>query len=87
MNRQNVIVVIAPTLEVWGNLKKLCESKGFDVLPYHSLKSKPFPIIHNSRLPFLMGDIYFNNSKVVANDAKTESLKTKYEGTAFMALV
>ena len=37
MNRQNVIVVIAPTLEVWGNFKKLCESKGFDVLPYHSL--------------------------------------------------
>jgi hypothetical protein len=27
MNRQNVIVVIAPTLEVWGNFKKLCEAK------------------------------------------------------------
>jgi hypothetical protein len=57
MNRQNVIVVIAPTLEVWGNFKKLCEAKGFDVLPYHSLKSKPFPIIHNDwiihKVPFL----------------------------------
>ena len=57
MNRQNVIVVIAPTLEVWGNFKKLCEAKGFDVLPYHSLKSKPFPIIHNNwiihKVPFL----------------------------------
>jgi len=57
MNRQNVIVVIAPTLEVWGNFKKLCEAKGFDVLPYHSLKSKQFPIIHNDwiihKIPFL----------------------------------
>lgn len=44
MKRQNVIVVISPTIEVWGNFKKLCEAKGFDVLPYHSLKSKPFPI-------------------------------------------
>jgi len=46
MNRQSVIVVVAPTIEVWGNFKKLCEAKGFDVLPYHSLKSKKFPIIH-----------------------------------------
>jgi hypothetical protein len=43
MNRQNVIVVIAPTLEVWGNFKKMCEAKG---LPYHSLKMKKFPIEH-----------------------------------------
>ena len=57
MNRKNVIVVIAPTLEVWGNLKKLCEAKGFNILPYHSLKSKPFPILHNEwiihKVPFL----------------------------------
>lgn len=57
MNRQNVIVVISPTLEVWGNFKKLCEAKGFDTLPYHSLKSKRFPIIHNDwiihKVPFL----------------------------------
>ena len=46
MKRQNVIVVIAPTIEVWGNFRKLCVAKGFDVLPYHSLKSKPFPIIY-----------------------------------------
>lgn len=32
MKRQNVIVVIAPTIEVWGNFRKLCVAKGFDVL-------------------------------------------------------
>ena len=57
MNRQNVIVVIAQTLEVWGNFKKLCEAKGFDIFPYQTLKSKPFPIIHNDliihKVPFL----------------------------------
>lgn len=43
MKRQNSIVLTAPNLtpEVWGNFKKMCESKGF---PYHSLKSKSFPI-------------------------------------------
>jgi len=46
MKRQSVIVIVAPTIEVCGNFKKLCEAKGFDVLPYHSLKSKKFPIIH-----------------------------------------
>lgn len=57
MRRQNVIVVIAPTLEVWGNFKKLCKAKGFDILPYHSLKAKTFPINHNDwiihKVPFL----------------------------------
>ena len=46
MNRQLVIILVAPTIECWGNFKKLCEAKGFDVLPYHSLKSKKFPILH-----------------------------------------
>jgi hypothetical protein len=41
----------------------------------------------SSMLPFLMGNIYFNNSKVEGNDKITEALKAKYEGTAFMALV
>ena len=43
MKRQNSIVLTAPNLspEVWGNFKKMCESKCF---PYHSLKSKSFPI-------------------------------------------
>lgn len=40
-----------------------------------------------SMLPFLMGNIYFNNSKVSGRDAKTEALKAKYEGTSFMAMV
>ena len=58
MKRQNVIVIITQAkTECWGNLKKLCEAKGFDILPYHSLKSKPFPIIHNDwiihKVPFL----------------------------------
>lgn len=38
MKRQNVIVVIAPTLEVWGNFKKLCEAKGFDILPMSTIR-------------------------------------------------
>lgn len=54
MKRQNVIVVTAPTLEVWGNFKKVCENKG---LPYHSLKMKKFPIVHKDfiihKVPFL----------------------------------
>ena len=61
MNRQNVIVVIAPTLEVWGNFKKLCEAKGFDILPYHSLKSKPFPILYNDKL--INFNIHTHNGK------------------------
>jgi hypothetical protein len=40
-----------------------------------------------SMFPFLMGDIYFNNSKVVAEDKITNALKAKYEGTSFMSLV
>jgi hypothetical protein len=40
-----------------------------------------------SMLPFLMGNVYFNNSKVTGSDKKTEALKTKYEGTSFMAMV
>ena len=36
---RTIIVVSTPTLEVWGNFKKLCEAKGF---PYHSLKVKKF---------------------------------------------
>ena len=38
-------------------------------------------------LPFLMGNVYFENSKVTGNDKVTDTLKAKYEGTAFMALV
>lgn len=40
-----------------------------------------------SLLPFIMGNIYMNNSKVSGKDAKTESLKAAHEGTAFMAMV
>lgn len=40
-----------------------------------------------SMLPFLMGSVYFNNSKVTGSDKKTEALKAKYEGTSFMAMV
>lgn len=43
MNRKNIIVLVAPTIEVWGNFKKMCEAKN---LPYHSLKSLKFPITH-----------------------------------------
>jgi hypothetical protein len=55
LERKNIIVMI--TLNevpvVRGNFKKLCLEYGF---PYHSLKMKPFPIIHENfiihRLPF-----------------------------------
>ena len=45
MQRKNVIVVISQEVEVFGNFKKTCDSKGF---PYHSLKMKPFPITHEN---------------------------------------
>jgi len=40
-----------------------------------------------SMLPFLIGNVYFNNSKVTGSDKKTEALKAKYDGTSFMAMV
>lgn len=46
MKRKKVIVCISPctlTPEVYGNFKKMCESKKF---PYHSLKMLKFPILH-----------------------------------------
>jgi len=47
MKRQNIIVVIIDgEIELWSNFKKLCIAKGFDVLPYHSLKALKFPIEH-----------------------------------------
>jgi len=38
-------------------------------------------------LTIALGEVYVNNSKVVANDFKTDALKAKYEGTAYMAMV
>lgn len=35
------IIIVSPGSEPWGNFKKLCIAKGW---PYHSLKSKKFPI-------------------------------------------
>ena len=35
------IIIVTPVNEAWGNFKKLCEAKNW---PYHSLKSKKFPI-------------------------------------------
>lgn len=40
-----------------------------------------------SMLPFLMGNVYFNNSKVTGNDKVTDALRNKYNGTSGMALV
>lgn len=37
-----------------------------------------------SKLPFLMGNVYFENSKLTA---KKDALATKYAGTAYMAMV
>ena len=38
-------------------------------------------------LPFYMGQIYFNHSKVSGTDTVTANLKKQYQGTAFMAMV
>jgi hypothetical protein len=43
MQRKKVILIISPTIECWGNFKKMCEAKG---LPYHSLKMLRFPILY-----------------------------------------
>lgn len=40
-----------------------------------------------SMLPFLMGNVYFNNSKVTGNDSKTDVLREKYNGTSAMAMI
>lgn len=41
MQRKNIITIISPEVETWGNFKKFCEAKN---LPYHSLKGLKFPI-------------------------------------------
>ena len=38
-------------------------------------------------LPILMGNVYFNHSKIDSRDFYTEKLKNKYDGTAYMAMV
>jgi hypothetical protein len=43
MERKNIITIVKPTVETFGNFKKLCEIKN---LPYHSLKGEKFPIIY-----------------------------------------
>ena len=59
MKRKTVIVILTPNKDplVRGNFKKTCEELE---LPYHSLKSKKFPIIHGNytfyRVPFVGGN-------------------------------
>jgi len=38
-------------------------------------------------LTIALGEVFVNNSKVFANDFKTDALKAKYSGTAYMAMV
>ena len=40
-----------------------------------------------SMLPFLMGNVYVNNSKVEVVNDRDAKLAAKYKGTAYMALV
>lgn len=47
MKRKNVIILISEEVEVFGNFKKLCETKGY---PYHSLKILKFPINYNGAI-------------------------------------
>ena len=54
MQRKNIIVIqIADNIQTWGNFKKACEA---NLLPYHSLKMKRFPIKYKywtiSKIPF-----------------------------------
>ena len=39
------------------------------------------------KLPFFLGNIFVQHSRIYAYDAVTEDLKRKYQGTAFMAMV
>lgn len=53
MDRRNIIVIVAPEIETWGNFKKMCEAKK---LPYNYLKARKFPIIYKDyiihKVPF-----------------------------------
>ena len=40
-----------------------------------------------SMLPFLMGNVYANNTKIEILNDRDANLAAKYKGTAFMALV
>jgi hypothetical protein len=41
MQRNNIIVIVSPVVETWGNLKKLCDHYG---LNYNTMCRKTFPI-------------------------------------------
>lgn len=41
----------------------------------------------SSLLPYILGEIVFDNSKLDSKDVVTEALKARYEGTAYMAMV
>ena len=38
-------------------------------------------------LPTMIGNVYFEHSRVFAEDKVTDALREKHEGTAYMALV
>lgn len=38
-------------------------------------------------LAYVLGDVYFANSKIDAMDNKTDTLRDKYKGTAYMSMV
>ena len=57
MNRQTIIVIITPTLQIiecWGNLKKACITHGW---AYNTLSKRKLPIEYEGcrieRVPFL----------------------------------
>lgn len=41
----------------------------------------------DSKLPFILGQIATNHSRIQGDDRLTNELKAKYQGTAFMAMV
>lgn len=38
-------------------------------------------------LAYVLGDVYFDNSRVEAVDKRTNALRDKYKGTAYMSMV
>ncbi len=44
MKRQNIIVIVSPVVETWGNLSKLCDFKKWK---YSTLSRKKFPFMHD----------------------------------------
>jgi len=83
--------------EIISNYNKLTTEENFNGISLKEFMLKILSLMEinnpksekraESLLPLLMGDVYVNNSKIVAEDKVTNALRAKYEGTAYMAMV